>query len=256
MPDNLNIPDAEFGRSNPKAYGKQVQAVLNHLRESAYDRDDIWQFLAFAMGASRSSKSQLFQDLWALWNAGQKRGGYFVEVGAASGVYLSNTYLLEIEMGWTGVLAEPNPRFHASLAAHRRCKVATKCVYSRSGDTIEFLASPHGELSRIAAIEPGDGHEERRRSGSEQITVQTITLTDLLAEAGAPRDIDFLSIDTEGSEHEILSVFDFDRWNIAAIAVEHNGTFNRERLYELLTAKGYRRQWPELSRYDDWYVRR
>lgn len=61
------------------------------------------------------SMSQLGQDLWVLEQTNYKRGGYFVEFGATDGVMLSNTWLLEEEFGWTGLLAEPNPKFFAKL---------------------------------------------------------------------------------------------------------------------------------------------
>jgi hypothetical protein len=63
-----------------------------------------------------------------------------------------------------------------------------------------------------------------------------------------------MSIDTEGSEVMILSAFDFARHPVRAISVEHNDA-QRDELYALLTAQGYRRKWPELSGHDDWYVR-
>lgn len=255
MSDSIVICFDEVARSQP-TYGKRVQTVLSRMREKGCDRDDMMQFLAFAVGMAPRSKAQLFQDLWALWRADRRRDGYFVEVGAADGLHLSNTHFLETEMGWAGVVAEPNPRFHDRLAANRRCFISTKCVYSRSGETLEFLAAPLGEFSRIASIEPGDSHEETRRGQAQRIAVDTISLNDLLTEAEAPRHIDYLSIDTEGSELEILSALDFERWTIDAITVEHNFTPLRAKLHELLTAKGYRRQWKELSFFDDWYVRR
>lgn len=247
-------PLGEFPQLNPKQ-GRQIHGLLNHLRDAPYDRDDLWQFLGFAMAMARRSKAQLFQDLWAYWTSGQKRGGYFVEFGAGDGEHLSNTHFLEKEVGWGGVLAEPNPRFHASLRGKRGCTISTRCVFSHSGETLDFLAARVGEYSRIAAIEPGDSHEEKKRSHAQHIEVQTISLDDLLTEVGAPTAIDYLSVDTEGSEFEILRELDFDRWAVAAISVEHNDTAARARIHDLLAAWGYRRQWPELSRFDDWYVR-
>ncbi len=84
--------------------------------------------------------------------------------------------------------------------------------------------------------------------------VETISLNDLLLEHGAPRHVDFLSVDTEGSEFEILNALDFDRWRPRTIAVEHNFTPLREKLFDLLSAQGYRRMWEGFSRFDDWYV--
>ncbi len=84
--------------------------------------------------------------------------------------------------------------------------------------------------------------------------VPTITLNDLLLEAQAPREIDYLSIDTEGSELSILQAFDFDRWRVKLISVEHNKTPLRAEIHDLLAARNYRRKWTRLSGVDDWYV--
>jgi len=232
-----------------------TREALYHIRHAAQmtaDRDDVLQFLAFAAPLVQRSSGEFFQDLWALWEAGGKREGFFVEFGAASGKEKSNTYFLEKAMDWKGIVAEPNPNFVASVRKHRSCIVSDKCVYSISGERIAFLATRVGELSRIASIDPQDGH---KRNGHTIVEVETISLDDLLIEGRAPRDIDFLSIDTEGSEYAILSHFDFDSWNIRAVAVEHNHTKMRESILELLTRHGYRRKWVEMSNCDDWYVR-
>ena len=249
---------AEQHFTDAAAFGKFAEHFLQECRKPApLPKDDLAGFVIFATRAARRSKAQLFQDLWVLWETNWKRDGYFVEFGAASGVNLSNTYLLEKEFGWSGVLAEPNPAFHAELAASRSCRVVTDCVYARSGETLRFLATPMGEVSRLADIVPDDIHERdglRTGHGTRDIEVTTISLNDLLLQAGAPRDIDFLSIDTEGSELDILASFDFARWQAKLICVEHNFTPLRDGLHDLLVANGYRRKWPEFTRFDDWYV--
>ena len=133
--------------------------------------------------------------------------------------------------------------------------ISGMCVFSESGRSMDFVATRVGEFSFLADVEPSDSHKERRSKVAMRVEVQTITLNDLLLEAEAPRQIDYLSVDTEGSELEILSAFDFDRWDVRAISVEHNKTPARQGIYELLVRNGYRRQWPEFSRFDDWYVR-
>jgi FkbM family methyltransferase len=235
--------------------GKRLQGLLNELRDAPYDRKDLRQFMAFALGRAKQSKSQLFQDLWAIWVSGSKRGGYFVEIGAADGVNLSNTWLLEKKMGWNGLLAEPNPRFFASLAEHRACAVSHLCVHSSGGREVEFIAAKRGEVSRMAEVSPEDGQDEARFRGAHTIKVETTTLNDLLAQHGAPRVIDYLSIDTEGAELDILGAFDFERWDVRAMTVEHNWTQARGPLHELLTSKGFRRVWPDFTRFDDWYLK-
>jgi FkbM family methyltransferase len=254
MTETVALPLAEIAAADP-GYGRRVIDALNHVRDAGHDREDLLQFLAFALPRARASKSQIFQDLWALWEADGKRGGYFVEFGAAGGVWLSNSWYLEKEMGWSGILAEPNPVFAKSLARERRCSISNKAVFSRSGDQVEFLAVRSAELSRIAAVASADHHDHKRVADSETIVVETISLNDLLVEQAAPRVIDFMSVDTEGSEHAILEAFDFDRWDVRTLAVEHNKTPAREAIFKLLTARGYRRKWREISRFDDWYVK-
>ncbi len=84
--------------------------------------------------------------------------------------------------------------------------------------------------------------------------MDTISLNDLLEKFDAPKNIDYLSIDTEGSEYAILESFDFERRRFSVITCEHNFTPEREKIYELLTRKGYERKYESLSQFDDWYV--
>ena len=79
---------------------------------------------------------------------------------------------------------------------------------------------------------------------------------DLLDVNNAPKNIEYLSIDTEGSELEILSAFDFSKYHIKVITVEHNFTNKRKSIYRLLSDNGFTRVFEEFSKYDDWYINR
>ena len=70
------------------------------------------------------------------------------------------------------------------------------------------------------------------------------------------KKIDFLSIDTEGSEYEILQKFNFYKYQIKIICCEHNYTVNRNKIFKLLNSKGYKREYENLSQYDDWYFKK
>ena len=62
----------------------------------------------------------------------------------------------------------------------------------------------------------------------------------MLIKCNAPRFIDYLSLDTEGSEYEILKALDFDKYTIGLIDVEHNFVEpRRSQIKELLISKGY-----------------
>jgi FkbM family methyltransferase len=213
-----------------------------------------YRFLSFAANFLRLSKAQLLQDLWVLYELQMKRRGYFVEFGAADGDYLSNTLMLERHFGWNGALAEPNPAWHVALQQNRRAFISRDCIAGRSGGTVPFNCAPLPELSTIDAYTSEDMHAQARQGG-DVVEIETRSLADFLAAAGAPRRIDYLSIDTEGSEYEILSRFDFAKYEVALITVEHNYTENRHRLRDLLTAFGYRRKFERFSQFDDWYLR-
>lgn len=201
------------------------------------------------------SHSQLHQDLFVLSELSGKRNGYFVEFGAADGKTHSNSYFLEKVMGWGGILAEPARRWHSDLKACRNVSIETDCVWSETGQELNFLelSSDYGQLSTIDQFISSDFHD-REREHSSKYKVKTISLLDLLNKHNAPKVIDYLSIDTEGSEFEILNSFDFDAYRFQVITCEHNFTEMRAQIHELLTSKGYVRKFESLSNWDDWYV--
>jgi FkbM family methyltransferase len=204
------------------------------------------------------SKSQLRQDLFVLSELSFKRNGFFVEFGATNGIDLSNTHLLETKFDWRGILAEPAKVWHAELLANRKAFVELDCVWKASGETLIFNEVAHerfkGEFSTIDSFSSSDNHGNLRSRGLKY-EVNSISLLDMLEKYNAPKSIDYLSIDTEGSEYEILSAFDFRAYDIKIITCEHNFTPMREKLFKLLTEQGYQRKFTQFSRWDDWYVR-
>ena len=214
------------------------------------------EYLRFVAAHELQSFSQIGQDLFVLHVLDEKRYGYFVEFGATDGVSLSNTCLLERQFGWRGICAEPSQQWHRALRANRTCVIDTRCVWSRSGESVGFSEYDDGEYSKLSSFVLTDANSTHRRL-ARQYEVETVTLTDLLASHDAPAEIDYLSVDTEGSELEILSAHDFSRYRFRIITVEHNGVWERRRkIARLLLEHGYHRSMPALSRWDDWYVLR
>lgn len=178
-----------------------------------------------------------------------RRGGFFVEFGATDGKTLSNTFLLESHFGWSGILAEPARMWHPALKQNRSARIETRCVWNRSGERLDFCES--AELSGITSL-----NARRGQQSDLSYQVETISLNDLLREHQAPSVIHFMSVDTEGSEFDILSAFDFSAWDVRCLAIEHNyDEAKRQQLFELLSPQGYSRLFPELSLFDDWYVK-
>ena len=200
------------------------------------------------------SKSQMRQDLFVLSQLAFKRNGFFVEFGATNGIDLSNTHLMEKEFDWIGILAEPANCWHKDLKMNRSCSIETDCVWKDSNSKLRFNEVDEAELSTISSYSDTDLHKEARKQG-KSYEVATISLNDLLKKYNAPKNIDYLSIDTEGSEYEILSHFDFSQYNFEVITCEHNFTPMREKLFSLLNKNGYKRVLEEFSSVDDWYIR-
>jgi FkbM family methyltransferase len=230
--------------------------LLGHLNQAG--RQAIYPYLLL-------SKSQLAQDLFVLSRSTESGfPRFFVEFGATDGIKLSNTYLLEKHLGWKGILAEPAKVWHSELKRNRSCQIDCHCVSERSGMMVDFLeassdpndaqASP--ELSSIASFaESGDSHSQRRLRNSKTYKVATISLNDLLEKHSAPKEMGYLSIDTEGSEIPILESFDFQKYSFRTITVEHNYIeAKRSAIQDLLEKNGYKRVLEEVSLWDDWYI--
>ena len=199
------------------------------------------------------SKSQLRQDLFVLSQLNFKENGFFVEFGATNGVTLSNTYLLEKNFGWNGILAEPAMCWHSQLRNNRNVSIEYDCVWKDSGSFLMFNEVDYAELSTITQYTDSDSHKSDRKK-AKKYQVKTISLIDLLDKYKAPKNIDYLSIDTEGSEFDILQNFDFKKYTFKVITCEHNYSPMHELIYGLLTKNGYKRIYEELSQFDDFYV--
>ncbi len=213
------------------------------------------QFLAYVFSKRSRSQSQILQDLWVCFESGEKQNGFFVEFGATNGRVNSNTWLLEKEMGWRGILAEPNPYWHVELAANRGAHIEHRCVSSATGNTVRFMATDEVDPELSGILEFGNGdHFTDIRADAKELAVTTVSLMDLLAEWGAPSVIDYLSVDTEGSEYEILSHFDFSKYDVKLLSVEHNKK-TEAAIDTLLIRNGFKRVFKEMSQWDAWYVR-
>jgi FkbM family methyltransferase len=203
-----------------------------------------------------TSSAQLQQDLVALYVAKihGAPSNFFVEFGATDGKTYSNTFLLEKEFSWDGILAEPAKTWEGKLKENRHCNIDLRCVWSKSGESLEFFEVDDASYSTLSGYSTSDQHHKLREN-KKSYTVSTVTLGDLLSFHGAPRTISYLSLDTEGSEFEILRNFDFNSYEFNFISVEHNFSKNRESIHDLLTKHGYIRILVNFSEWDDWYIR-
>lgn len=159
-----------------------------------------------------------------------KKDGFFVEIGALDGVIFSNSYIFEKYLNWSGVCVEPDSRWKDSIIQNRKCNISFNVISDTSNLDVEFCIHKNGGESFIKS--------EMRSWISESDVVEinkvkTQTLTDLLDSIKAPKLVDWISIDTEGSELKILSKFLNDaQYDANFINIEHTGNEDIHKLFE------------------------
>jgi FkbM family methyltransferase len=200
------------------------------------------------------SLSDRGQDRWVIEEIfGGRRGGFFVELGAADGFSDSNTFVLERHYGWNGLAIEPNPKnYHQVTKVYRRqCTCLQIAVDAESG-TRDFLMD--GQRGGIVDEET-DNNPARRPAAFEKAkatgqisTLQTMSLAAVFDKYNAPAAIDYFSFDVEGAETRILRHFPFNRYRFLTMTIERP----TPELNALLFRNGY--HFVRNSLYDTFYV--
>ena len=256
--DRYNIRAAiELSRmGSPNAICQSLMLTLAGLRDFAIrNKMEVAakDFMELAMQQLECSRGQCFQDIAALYFSGKKQSGFCVEVGTGNGEVLSNTFMLEKNFHWKGILFESDRRFHDSISSLRTAILDRRPVYSTDDEVMEFLeVSGSGELSTLNKFRRADG---RFRTGSRH-EVKTTTLNSALRLHDAPRKIDYISIDTEGSELEVLQGLDLNHYNVGFLTIEHNFEMEKKHaITEYLAPFGFKPVLEEFSYQDIWLVR-
>jgi len=157
------------------------------------------------------------QALYALFK--DKEDGFYVDVGAYSGITLSNTYLFEL-MGWRGICVEPHAGLFPQLQENRPNSICLKvAVWGRDEDSIPFYATTWGSWSIVWEDEKKAPPKRPR----EYIEVQhppAKKLDTILEEHDAPIEFEILSIDVEATEWHVLKGFNIDKYRPRIIVIE------------------------------------
>jgi len=171
--------------------------------------------------------SQYGQDVVAMELLGNPESGTFIDIGANDGVTYSNSLLFE-QRGWTGVCVEPHPVIFSELQEQRKCHLLNACVAAKD-EIVDFLVvdGPGNMLSGIAKfcderhMAQIERNIEQKGGGKRMIEIEALSPETMLARFDI-KAIDYLSIDTEGCEMQILKTFDFDQIPVKLISVENN----------------------------------
>jgi FkbM family methyltransferase len=207
----------------------------------------VWGYSLLRWQAVPSSEAAEFKDVygpsrnsehgeeWFIRDFFQdKRGGFFLDVGANHYRNFSNSYYLEIELGWEGIAVEPLTEFAADYAAHR----------PKTRFRSFFVSNASDELARMyvlgdqTLVSSGVAEFTRRYGDDAQVLdVSTITLDDLLRHEGVER-IDFLSMDIELWEPRAMAGFDIERFRPSLVCIEGQPE-TRQELLDYFARHGY-----------------
>lgn len=191
------------------------------------------------------SYSQYLQDIFLRREFfSELNEGVFVEVGADDGVDKSNTLLYE-QIGWTGICVEPSPSRFKKLIENRQCQCVNKAIHRDRANRKFIDINGYGKgLSGIV-----DNYDSRHREriaretegndathSVEEVEVECVPLSELFEQAKLTR-VDFISIDVEGGELDVLKSIDFEKVTVGVLLIEEN--YRNIELRDLLKSKGF-----------------
>lgn len=187
--------------------------------------------------------SQAGQDKWVIEQTDHKTNGFFVDIGAYDGIESSNTLTLEKYYDWNGICIEPNSSAFLSLDEIRKSQNFL-CACRDYNGFCQFIGD------RVIGSKGG---------------CECFLLEDLLQKANAPYDIDYVSLDVEGLEYEILNSFDFTKRNIKLWTIEHNLYLGddtlKKQVKEIMINNGYELAVENVTHngidpFEDWYIKK
>ena len=218
-------------RNNKRSYNKNKKIFKNKTINNKNKKHK-----KIKLKGGQHSFAQLKQDIKVLEFYKNKRDGYYVDIGANDGIELSNTYLLEKDYGWKGICVEPLPEQFQELLKNRKSINVNKAVYNTTGEILDFTSSDF-----LSGVTKNINTHKHVILTKPKIKVETITLNDILDQNNAPNFIDYLTLDTEGSELIILKALNFDKYKFGLIHLEHNHQEpRRSDIKNLLLSKGYK----------------
>ena len=186
------------------------------------------------------SYAQNFEDVMLNRVFGTQPRGFYIDVGAADPVNLSVTKWF-YDHGWSGINIEPVPAFHEKLMRERPRDINLRCGAGATSGEARFHEYPVKEWSTFnLELRPS---EDVAADAPREIVVPLRTLNEIIEENAPGREIDFLKIDVEGWEEDVLRGLDFRKYRPTVILAEavdrENQKYAAEAIDKILDGAGY-----------------
>lgn len=182
-----------------------------------------------------------------------KKVGTFIDIGANDGLTGSNSKLLE-DLGWNGILVEPNPELQDVLRKNRTNGNIKQVAISNEKEVIFNCVEGEGNLHGLSRIDSCDEfltHVKKHGGNVNQHKVECKTLTQLIKESDLKNGIDFLSVDVEGHELTVLKTLDFKTYKPNLICLEDNSKGECSKCHDFMKKNGY--TYIARTGVNDWY---
>jgi FkbM family methyltransferase len=200
-------------------------------------------------------RAQFGEDRLLAEYFGKKSQGFFVEVGAYNGVDFSNSYYFE-QLGWHGVLVEPDPEMSERCRQSRKHSQVVECAVVGNGcpPVVTFdVIDGWKALSALSFRAQIDSEKVPPELTPRKITVAAKTLDQILDECCAG-EIDFVTIDVEGDEWGVLQGFTIDRWQPQIVILERHSARPEQNILNYMH-RGRYRYLRTTGGINDWYCR-
>jgi len=207
-------------------------------------------------------------DYYGQWETDKVIKSYFdegyvgscIEVGTADGIKGSNTLYFE-ERGWDTLCIEPNTEHTESLEKYRKLVRYYACSDKKGIFPLTvYRVGEKNIMSSLTSLKPDNRLVEAHKDIINEkfiikVKVETLTwvLENVVSDTAFDKitNIDFISIDTEGTELDVLKGFDFDKYNVKLFVVENN--YNDPEIESFMNIKSFIRD----NRYkiNDFYIK-
>lgn len=171
-----------------------------------------------------------------------KKNGFFIDIGAHDGVSFSNSLFFEKFNNWTGICVEPNPSVYRKLISNRSSINLNVCIGNENKKVKFTQIEGYSEMLSGITEKYDERHIQRINNdivvkGGKKIEIVVDMVSLDTIDGLKSKKIDFISIDTEGTELDIVSSINFNTLDIKLLVVENN--YKDNRIKDYLNSQGF-----------------